>query len=59
MAELVDVRSLVDGELVIETADASTAAELGYRRDELAEQVSSAVGPGVIRKVRVVVKRRR
>ncbi len=59
VAELVEVRSLLDGELVIETADASTAAELGYRRDELAQLIGSALGSGVVRKVRVVVKRGR
>jgi hypothetical protein len=59
IADLVEVRSLVDGELVVETADASTAADLGYRREELAQLIGSALGPGVVRKVRVVVKRGR
>lgn len=51
------VRSLVDGELVLEAADARTAADLGYRRDELRDVLAGALPAGSLRRVRVAVRR--
>jgi predicted nucleic acid-binding Zn ribbon protein len=56
-AERVVVRSLVDGELVIEAADTRTATDLRYRADELARVVGEGLESGVVRRVRVVVRR--
>ncbi len=52
------LRSFIDGELVVEAADARFAADLGYRRDELREVLAACLPTGALRRVRVVVKRR-
>ncbi len=56
--DLVVLRSFVDGELVVEAADARFAADLGYRRDDLREVLAACLPTGSLRRVRIVVKRR-
>jgi hypothetical protein len=53
----VRVRSLVDGELVLEVSNTRAAGDLGYRRDELAKSLALPPLQGAIRRVRVVVQR--
>ncbi len=53
----VRVRSLLNGELVLEVAYTRFASDLKYRGDELIKSLSTSPLEGVIRKVKVVVLR--